>query len=117
MASKLPQADTFSLNVSRDSDGVVRLTVSGELDIYAAPRLREAIQGALAEPGTSDLTVDFANVDYIDCTGVSALITGRRLARERGTRFGVVNPHGQVLRVFTVLRLDHVLLSDLQHCA
>jgi anti-anti-sigma factor len=116
IANKLAHADTFAFSHSRGSDGTVRLTVSGEVDIYAAPLVREAIESILADPSTTDLMVDVADVDYIDCSAVSALITGRRLAQQHGIRFAVANPHGQVLRVLTVLRLDQVLAPGMQHC-
>lgn len=96
----------------RASDGAVRLTLSGELDIYTAPRLREAIEAILIEPTATGLMVDVARLDYIDCAGISALIAGRRLARQHGNRFAVVNTRGQVRRVLTVLCLDQVLTTS-----
>lgn len=117
VATKPAQTDTFAFSHSRGSNGNVRLAVSGEVDIYVAPQLREAVGSILADPDTTDLVVDFAHVDYVDCTGLSVLIAGRRQAQQQGIRFAVVNPHGQVQRVFSVLSLDHVLGSDPQPCA
>lgn len=117
VANKVAHAGPIGFSQSRDSDGTVRLAVSGELDIYTAPRLREPIEDILADPATTRLTVDFAQLDYIDCTGISVLISGRRLARRHGACFGVVNPRGQVLRVFNVLCLEHVFAPDAQSCS
>ncbi|NJC73919.1 STAS domain-containing protein [Planosporangium thailandense] len=117
IANKVAHAGPIAFSQSRDGDGTVRLAVSGELDIYTAPRLREPIEDILADPDTTRLMVDFAHLDYIDCTGISVLISGRRLAQRLGARFGVVNLRGQVLRVFNVLSLEHVLAPDAQACS
>jgi anti-sigma B factor antagonist len=117
VANTLAHVDPIVFTRSRGSDGTVRLAVSGELDIYTAPWLREPIESILADPATTNLMVDFAHLDYIDCTGVSVLMAGRRLAERRGTRFTVVNSPDQVVRVFTVLCLDGVLASDARYCS
>jgi anti-sigma B factor antagonist len=110
--NQLAYADPLALTPCRTGDGVVRLPVSDEIDIYAAPRLREAIEEILADPATTCLTVDLAQLDYIDCTGVTVLIAGRQLAERHGIRFTVVNPRGPVRRVFRVLSLEHLLETE-----
>ena len=93
-------------------DGTVSLSVRGEIDIDNAQQLRVAIHQALAEPRTRQLTVDLADLSYIDSTGVSALVGGLNLARQRRAQFRVTNPHGSVLRVLTVLGLTETLASE-----
>jgi anti-sigma B factor antagonist len=117
VANTLAHVDPIGFTRSRGRDGTVRLAVSGELDIYTAPRLREPIESILSEPGTTSLMVDFARLDYIDCTGVSALMAGRRLAQRHGARFTVVNSPDRVVRVFTVLCLDGILASEVRYCS
>nr|WP_240939951.1 STAS domain-containing protein [Planosporangium flavigriseum] len=94
------------------SDGTVCLAAWGEIDICNVDRLRTVIESSINEPTTRCLTLDLADLDYIDSMGVSALIGGLRLAQQNGTTFAVVNPRGEVLRVLKILGLDQVLSPD-----
>lgn len=54
--------------------------VFGDFDVVVAPEFRRAIDAALAAPG-SRVVVDLAAVDYIDSTGLGALVgAGTRAA-------------------------------------
>ncbi|GII24880.1 STAS domain-containing protein [Planosporangium mesophilum] len=101
--------DPLALSRLNTDRGTVRLAASGEIDICNAGRLRATIETIVSEPATRRLTVDFADLNYIDSMGVSALIMGMRLSQHNGTEFGVVNPRGEVLRVLQILGLDRAL--------
>jgi anti-sigma B factor antagonist len=104
--------DPLALTRSSTSNGTVRLAASGEIDICNVDRLRTTIESIVSEPATERLTLDFADLDYIDSTGVSALIAGVRLSQQNGTAFSVVNPRGEVLRVLRILGLERVLIPS-----
>ena len=55
--------------VTDRADGVVLMAVSGALDIDSAPRLREAMHGAL-DRGRSRIVVDLGNVEFCDSVGL-----------------------------------------------
>jgi anti-sigma B factor antagonist len=99
------------LQLDRSSDGYGRvcLAVAGELDISNLDRLRQAVEGVLAEPGIAALVLDLRPLDFIDSSGVQVLTRGRRTAVSRGIDFGVINAHGKVLRVLSVLGVHDVL--------
>jgi anti-anti-sigma factor len=105
---KLP-GDPLALTRLNTDHGDVRLAASGEIDICNVDRLRSTIETIISEPATQRLTLDFAGLDYIDSMGVSALIGGLRLSQQQGRGFGVINPHGEVLRVLRILGLDRAL--------
>lgn len=55
------------------------LTVSGELDVATAPRLRAEVGRLALDPGQL-LVVDLAGVTFCDSSGISALIAARNAA-------------------------------------
>lgn len=65
----------------RDAHVVVHL--SGELDVLAAPRVREVLLAALAE-GERHIVVDCADLDFVDSTGLGVLVAARSRARAVG---------------------------------
>jgi anti-sigma B factor antagonist len=63
-------------------DGRAVLRVEGEIDLLTTPVLVEALDGALG--GADALTVDLCAVDFMDSTGLRALLEARRRADEAG---------------------------------
>jgi anti-anti-sigma factor len=102
------------LDRSADGDGRVCLAVAGELDISNLDRLREAVDAILARPHLTALVLDFSPLDFIDSSGVQVLTGAKRTADSRGVGFWVINAHGKVLRVLSILGLDQVLFATEQ---
>ncbi|MGC9668293.1 STAS domain-containing protein [Planosporangium sp. 12N6] len=99
----------LELGRSSDGPGRVCLAVTGELDISNLDRLRDAFTAILAQPQTVALVVDFGQLEFIDSSGVQVLMRARQDADRRGTVFRVVNAHGKVLRVLTILGVHEIL--------
>ena len=53
------------------------LTLSGELDLVSAPRLRNAI-ASLRSEATDEVVVDLSALTYIDSVGIGLLVASRR---------------------------------------
>ena len=81
------------------------ISVTGEVDISNASKLRDAIDFALEQP-TEEVKLDFAEVSYIDSTGIGVLVGAAHHAEEHGMRFVAVNAQPGVLRVAQLLGLD-----------
>lgn len=81
------------------------IKVSGEVDISNADKLRDAINLALEQP-TEAVELDFADVSYIDSTGIGVLVGAAHHAQEHGKRFGAVNAQPGVMRVAQLLGVD-----------
>jgi anti-anti-sigma factor len=73
----------FVLAVSESEQGTV-IAVAGDVDIATAPELRDALVSA-----SGDVTVDLADVSFMDSSGLNALIAGRKHATAIGHRFVV----------------------------
>lgn len=81
------------------------ITVTGEVDISNADRLREAINFALEQP-TEEIQLDLVQVAYIDSTGIGVLVGAAHHAAEHGKGFSVVNAQPGVMRVAQLLGVD-----------
>jgi anti-sigma B factor antagonist len=86
----------------------VVLAVTGEVDMAAAPALREAVAEAIAD-GAVDVTVDLDHTTFLDSAGISALIWARSLADRERCAFRVVNAHDLVDRVLAMTGVYQVL--------
>jgi anti-sigma B factor antagonist len=88
--------------------GFTVLSPRGDLDVATAGRLREAVTDALVA-GDLDVMVDLAEVEFIDSTGLGALVGGRRRALALNGSFALVCAEDHLLQVFRVTGLDKVL--------
>ncbi|HEU5003615.1 MAG TPA: STAS domain-containing protein [Actinomycetota bacterium] len=81
--------------------------VSGEVDVLTASALQDALAVAAAEG--PQVVVDLRGVDFLDSTGLSALVFGLKRARERGGDLSVVCQHRQILKVLDITGLSRIL--------
>jgi anti-sigma B factor antagonist len=89
-------------------EGQTRVAVVGELDIASAPQFEEGL--AEAERDSPDvLVLDLRGVEFIDSTGLRAVITADERARSTGRRLVIVRGTAAVERVFNVTQLDQRL--------
>jgi anti-sigma B factor antagonist len=84
------------------------LAAAGEIDLVTAPRLEAAAQQAL-DAGTLDLWVDLSDVEFIDSTGIHALLAVRSRTAELNRQFAVICPVGPIRRAFGLTGLDEAL--------
>ena len=78
------------------------IKVTGEIDISNADSLRNAIDLALEQP-TEAVELDFAQVSYIDSTGIGVLVGAAHRVSEAGATFVVARPQRNVARVLGLL--------------
>ena len=97
------------LDVTTESqEGRTRVILAGELDIASTNELERELEALEANsPGT--LILDLRKVDFIDSTGLRAVIAADERARSAGRRFIVVRGSSAVERLFNVTQLDRRL--------
>ncbi|MGH9116922.1 MAG: STAS domain-containing protein [Acidimicrobiales bacterium] len=88
-------------------DGAAVLRVTGEIDVATAPRLREHVVTLVAE-GETRLVVDLEGVDFIDSTGLGALVGALKRVRTHGGELAIVCTRSRLLKVFEITGLGRV---------
>ncbi len=87
--------------------GCVTLRLTGEIDLYTAPSVREAaLQAITHHDGT--LHIDLSGVTFMDSTGLEVLLATRRRAELSGGSLRLVDPTQSVLRVLEVTGVDRL---------
>jgi anti-sigma B factor antagonist len=85
-------------------DGTQVFEISGSLDIATSPTVRAALTEA-SERGDHRLIVDLTNVEFLDSTGLGALIGAQRRAKEYAGEVRLVVKEGQILRLLRITGL------------
>jgi anti-sigma B factor antagonist len=96
------------LSVSRQSvGGYPVVAVSGEVDVYSAPSLKESITDLLTS-GASTVVVDLSGVAFLDSTGLGALVEARAATSDAGGSLPLVCSQERIIKLFTITGLDEV---------
>lgn len=89
--------------VSSEHDGdVMTVVVTGDVDLAASSAVEEAILRAVGEAGVTLVRVDLSAVNFLDSSGITLLLKGRRRADERGVAYRVSGAHGMALQVLEI---------------
>ena len=95
--------------VRQGEDVIVRL--AGELDLYNAPVLREALSAAVEQPPRR-LVVELSEVSFVDSTALGVLLEARSLLRDR-EGFVLAAPGAETRRTLQISGLDrHIRVAD-----
>jgi anti-sigma B factor antagonist len=94
----------FHISVSESDNGVV-LALAGELDMAAAPALREAL-AAVTEGLEGDLTLDVGQLTFIDSSGLTLFVQEHKNLRSRGHELIILDPTRRTSRLFQIVGLD-----------
>ena len=96
----------LQIDVSR-REGFTVISPQGEIDFATGPQLKDAITELLVA-GEVHLVVDLLKVDFIESTGLGALIGGRRRAHALKGSLVLVATEDQMLKIFRITGLDKV---------
>lgn len=101
----------FSVSSSQD-DGVTTLTVTGEFDLASQDNAAGEISRAVHAGGVRTVIVDVSGVRFLDSSGISVLLKGRRDADRAGVGYRLTGATGMVREVLSVTGVLEHLSND-----
>ena len=81
-------------------DGIVRIVLTGKLDLAGAHDIDAPFTAAAA--GHRGIIVDLAGVSFLASMGLRALVIGAKIAAARGARMAVLAPAPEVEKVLMI---------------
>ncbi len=89
-------------------DDVAVVRVGGRLNMVAAPELRDIVGRAVAS-GRTRVVIDLADVEFMDSSGLGALIASLKTTRQAGGDLRIAAANEQVELVLQLSNLDRIL--------
>lgn len=83
------------------------LRIAGEVDVYSAPQLRDRVIQLLAD-GIPHIIADLREVDFLDSTGLGALVGSLKRLREQDGSLKLVTGEGRIPQLFRLTGLVRV---------
>ena len=84
------------------------MTLSGEIDLYTAPRLQSELVAAMRSADSTQVVVDMSGVEFCDSTGMNVLLAAHRQACERGGDLALAAPRAPVRKILEVTGLASI---------
>ncbi|HYY44994.1 MAG TPA: anti-sigma factor antagonist [Actinomycetota bacterium] len=81
--------------------------VTGEIDVYTAPKLREKLIELVSE-GTYDVVVNLEGVDFLDSTGLGVLVGALKRVKAHDGNLSLVCTQDKILKIFKITGLTKV---------
>ncbi len=97
----------MKIDVEKPGSNQAILRPNGQVDADSAPSLK-ALLKQLVDEGARLLIVDLDQVDFIDSSGLSALVSGLKAVRQRGGTLNLCRAHTQALTSLRLTMLDRV---------
>jgi len=91
----------------RDAEKAKVVGLSGEIDLHHSPGLKEKL-AEVAKQKPARVIVNFAQVTYIDSSGLATLIDLYQKMKGYGGKLGLAELRASVKNVFEVARLNQV---------
>jgi anti-sigma B factor antagonist len=91
--------------------------VVGQIDLHSSPDLRKVLLDALREKSAPRVVVNLERVDYMDSSGVAALVEGLKTSMGLSTRFvlcGLGPAVKEMLKLTQLLSVFQVCESEEQ---
>ena len=98
----------MKIDVAPRGAGVATVGLAGRLDLLSAAMVKDRLREAAAQ-GHAKLVVDLGEVEFIDSSGLGALIGGLKSARQAGGDLRIARPRQQATMVLQLTTLDKVL--------
>ena len=97
----------YVVDLRPTSDGVL-VAMGGELDVRAAPYLRERLTEAVRD-APEEVRVDLSGVTFLDSIAIGLLVSTKRRVSDYGASFSVDGGHPPVRLVLEIMGLIEYL--------
>ncbi len=84
------------------------MSVTGEIDLYTAPRLHGELATVMADGAAARIIVDMSGVEFCDSTGMNVLLAAQRRARDGGGDLQLAGPRPAIRKVLQLTGLESV---------
>ncbi|MGZ3498797.1 MAG: STAS domain-containing protein [Vulcanimicrobiaceae bacterium] len=100
--------DELSIDIKSEHNGdALVFKLRGSLDLATAPSVRAALLEA-ADDGKHEIIVDLTQLEFLDSTGLGALIGAYRRAMEHQGRVALVVNDGPIARLLNITGLMRI---------
>lgn len=97
-------------NIEFDNEqNIIILKPQGDMDIYTSPVFKEEVMKAYRQ-NKADLLINGENLEYIDSTGLGALISILKILKEDDNNIYITKIKPNIRKLFDITELDKLFI-------
>jgi len=101
-----------SLEISiKEQQGFVEIQLNGEVDISTVSDLKTKLY-EVVDKNNCDVRIDCSNLNYIDSTGLGALVGALKKVKENQKNIYIDNLKSNIRKLFLITGLDKVFIIE-----
>ncbi|MDR7871418.1 MAG: STAS domain-containing protein [Tissierellaceae bacterium] len=89
------------------NDNIISVIPEGDIDIYTSHKFKETVLNSY-EKNKGDVSIDGSNLEYVDSTGLGALISILKKVKETDNKVIISNLKPNIKKLFSITELDKV---------
>ncbi len=93
-------------------DGTLTALLSGEIDHHSAQKIRETIDDTAGKTKPRHLVLDFAQVQFMDSSGVGLIMGRYKLMQSLGGQVSIANLPPKIEKIITLAGLNRLAVIE-----
>lgn len=99
----------MSLIINKNNnEKFVEVLPMGEIDIYTSPAFKDEILEIIKNE-SKDIVINAEKVDYLDSTGLGAIMVILKLLKEKSLDFKIINVKKNVYKLFEITGFNKII--------
>ncbi|EUJ19079.1 STAS domain-containing protein [Listeria aquatica] len=98
----------INIKIEDKSEKQAEAFISGEIDAYTAPKLKEALDGYQSKENFT-LKVDLSDVGYMDSTGLGVFVGLFKNLRTKNSELVLIGLSERLYRLFEITGLSEII--------
>ena len=90
-------------------EGILLLTLYGEIDHHSAVQIRTEIDALLYEELPKKTVLDLSHIEFMDSSGLGLIMGRYALMQKLGGELTLKNPHARIVQIFTLAGLQRMV--------
>ena len=90
-------------------DGVLIVTLRGEIDHHSAVSIRSEIDAAICESGAHKTVLDLSEINFMDSSGLGLIMGRYALMQRLGGELTLRRPNERIVRIFELAGLGRII--------
>ncbi|TKF22294.1 STAS domain-containing protein [Vibrio genomosp. F6] len=91
------------------NDTILTLSICGDMDASGSRYAQPHIDDVIAHDSHPEIEIDFSQVNFLDSSGVGAIVYLYKRLVERERNMRIENVQGQPLEIMNLLRIGHAI--------
>ncbi|MDG5472818.1 anti-sigma factor antagonist [Jeotgalibacillus sp. ET6] len=98
----------ITVNITEQTEELVRVAIAGEIDAFTAPKLREKLDPVSTKDPIT-LIADLSQVNYMDSTGIGVFVGLFKGIKANGGHLQLVGLSDRLKRLFDITGLADIM--------